>query len=105
VINRHLRNFHKDVQFKVRQEWCRDINQQVDGKVLSEPDDVVARAGPPGYIKELPIIDGFNCLHCGYVCGTLGTAQFHARTHGWRVGKDASWKSQHLQVLNQCRAC
>lgn len=53
-----------------------------------------------GPVKELKIVDGFECSVCEYVCGKIVTAQLHGRTHGWQVGKDVMWKSQPVQVFN-----
>jgi hypothetical protein len=97
-VELHLQRFHKDVQFKIRQDWCLKINQRAGSGDLLEPHNVVPPTRASGPVKELRIVDGFECLTCGFVCGTLGTAQFHGRTHGWRTGKETSWKPQHVQV-------
>lgn len=97
-VELHLQRFHKDVQFKIRKDWCNVVNQRAQSGDLLEPHEVVHPTRTSGPVKELRVVDGFECSTCGFVCGTLGTAQFHARTHGWCVGKETSWKPQHVQV-------
>jgi hypothetical protein len=94
----HLRRFHKDVPINLRKECCRHVKQRLNSGDLLEPEEVVSPARASGPVKELKIVDGFECLECGYVCGKLITAKLHGRTHGWRIGKQETWKSQHVQV-------
>jgi len=98
-VELHLQRFHQDVQRSLRKEWCRQVKDKLDSGDLMEPEKVVSPERTLGPVKDLRIVDGFECLSCGYVCGTLGTAEFHGRTHGWRIGKKETWKSQHVQVI------
>jgi hypothetical protein len=98
-VGLHLRRFHKEVPIDVRKECCSRVKERFDGGDLLAPEDLVSPARALGPVKELKIVDGFECLECGDVCGKLVTAQLHGRTHGWRIGKQETWKSQHVQVF------
>jgi hypothetical protein len=94
----HLQRIHKEIPLQVRKEWCRHVTQIVEKEELLEPDNVILPQRTSGAVKELKLVDGFECLICGHVCGKLVTAQLHARKHGWAVKKSNTWKSQHVQV-------
>jgi hypothetical protein len=83
----------------MRKEWGQRVKEKMDSGDLLEPENVVSPARMLGPVKELRLVNGFECMCCAYVCGTLGTAQIHRRTHGWRVGKETTWKPQHMQVF------
>ena len=97
-IDLHLRRFHKDVHFKTRREWQQQLKEEVDSQEVVEPAAVEIPIHVSTPIQELPIVDGFQCLSCDFISGTVGTAHFHARTHGWLTGKQPTWKPQHVQV-------
>jgi hypothetical protein len=101
----HLQRFHKDIKINQRKEWSRDVKQRLDNGDLVSPEDVVSPERAFGPVKELKIVDGFECSLCGYVCGKLVTAQLHGRNHGWQLGKDETWKSQPVQVFNYALSC
>jgi hypothetical protein len=94
----HLRRFHKEVPIDLRKECCRRVKERLNNGDLLAPENVVSPARALGPVNELNIVNGFECSECGYVCGTLVTAQLHGRTHGWQIGKQETWKSQHVQV-------
>jgi hypothetical protein len=99
-IDLHLQRVHKDVHFKTRKEWRQQIKEDVDGQEVVEPAAVEIPIHASTPIQELPIMDGFQCLSCDFISGTVGTTQLHARTHGWLTGKQPSWKLQHVQVCD-----
>jgi hypothetical protein len=97
-IERHLRQYHKGIPLPTRQTIV-DYSKTLD---LAAPEDIEipSEAGQP--IKELSIVDGFQCVYddCSELCGTYGSMKEHCkRNHGWLAAAGVKWRSQQMQTM------
>jgi hypothetical protein len=97
-IATHLRNFHNTILSKKQRAAIVKYSKTV---TLKDPEDIEIPHREQGPVPGLHLVEGFECLECGYVCASLDTmSEGHCRpTHGWSRGKPLIWKQQYVQVL------
>jgi hypothetical protein len=98
-VGQHLRGCHRAIlNTKQRASLVKYADSLKDE--LKRPGEVEPPARELGPVEGLHVMKGFECLRCGYVCGSEDTmSEQHCRPeHGWNWGKPTMWKKQHIQV-------
>lgn len=76
------------------------LNEYANSIDLLHPDNVKTPPREHGLVEGLHVMDGFECLHCEYVCHSESTIEVkHCRPkHGWVISQTSMWKEQKIQV-------
>jgi len=88
-IQGHFNGSHhgRAERFPLSLEERRELFQLQQHRVLNASPRMPDPGSPP--IHHLPMLNGFSCLKCPYICGTIGTIYYHiCNQHSPWVKKD-----------------
>lgn len=94
-----MRDFHRDVLDKKQRGALIKYADSLT-RDLKHPTEVTIPPRELGPVEGLYLMNGFECLQCGFVCGSEDTmSEYHCRSkHGWVIGQSLMWKKQKIQV-------
>jgi Orsellinic acid/F9775 biosynthesis cluster protein D len=97
-IARHLRDSHKGISLQTRQAIV-DYSKTLE---LAAPEDITMSSNPVQYIKDLTIVNGFQCVYdgCLELRSTEGSMKEHCKKkHRWLTAEGIKWRKQDFQTI------
>jgi hypothetical protein len=93
-VIRHFKDYHtKEVPPRLRVE----LSIWSENKNLVEPNEAVIPVAS-GAIPNIKVIDGFECIECGKLTGSIGSMKVHCQVeHCWTKAQSETWKDCKLQ--------
>jgi hypothetical protein len=94
----HLRTLHRTILSKKQRAT---IVKYSDSLFIEDPKNIEVPPREQGPVPGLHLVEGFECLKCGYACPAENTMlEKHCRPkHGWRKAQSQMWKKQYIQVI------